>query len=262
MEILKVDELTKIFGGLIAVDKVSFSVNEKEIYGLIGPNGAGKTTIFNCISGFYNADGGKVWFSKNGDTINLQESKVHQIIGNGLARTFQNVELFKLMTVMENIIVGEHSNIKSNIVAEGLRLPFVKKKEREVEKNAREIMAFLGIEEKEKEYAIAQSYGTQKLIELGRALVSKPKIIILDEPAAGMNSTETKKLAELIRKIRDELDVTILLVEHDMGLVMDICDKICVINFGKKIAEGTAKEIQNNPDVQEAYLGKEDEEDA
>lgn len=262
MEILKVDGLTKIFGGLTAVDEVSFSVKEKEIYGLIGPNGAGKTTIFNCISGFYSADGGKVWFSKNGDTINLQESKVHQIIGSGLARTFQNVELFQLMTVMENIIVGEHSNIKSNIVAEGLRLPFVKKKEREVEKNAREIMAFLGIEGKEKEYAIAQSYGTQKLIELGRALVSKPKIIILDEPAAGMNSTETKKLAKLIRKIRDELGVTILLVEHDMGLVMDICDKICVINFGKKIAEGTAKEIQNNPDVQEAYLGKEDEEDA
>lgn len=262
MEILKVDQLTKTFGGLTAVDQVSFTVEEKQIYGLIGPNGAGKTTIFNCISGFYRADGGKVWFSKNGEKINLQESKVHQIIGNGLARTFQNVELFQLMTVMDNIIVGEHSNIKSNILAEGLRLPFVKKKEREVERNAREIMKFLGIQGKENEYAIAQSYGTQKLIELARALVSKPKIIILDEPAAGMNSTETKQLAKLIRKIRDELGVTVLLVEHDMGLVMDICDKICVVNFGKKIAEGKATEIQNDPDVQEAYLGKEEEEDA
>lgn len=259
MNILKVEGLSISFGGLKAVDNVSFEVPEKSIYGLIGPNGAGKTTIFNCISGFYKPDTGKVLFATKDEEIDLVKYKVHQVIGKGLARTFQNVELFKMMTILENIMVGDHTNTKGNILAEGFRLQFIKKDEKRVKEKALKIMDFLGLTGMGNLPAAAQSYGTQKLIELGRALISDPKIIILDEPAAGMNATETKELAKLVRRIRDEFGITVLLVEHDMGLVMDICEKICAINFGKKIAQGTPKEIQSNEAVQEAYLGKGDE---
>jgi len=261
MKILKVENLSISFGGLKAVDQVSFEVEKNSIYGLIGPNGAGKTTIFNCISRFYTPDEGKVLFtSKEGKEINLIDYKVEEVIGKGLARTFQNVELFKMMTVLENITVGLHREIKGNILFEGFKLPSIGREEAKAKGKAKEILRFLGIEEIADQPAAAQPYGVQKLIELGRALVSEPKVIILDEPAAGMNSSETKELGELISKIRREFDTTILLVEHDMGLVMDTCERICAINFGKKIAEGTPKEIQNNPAVQEAYLGKEEDE--
>ncbi|SHJ98916.1 amino acid/amide ABC transporter ATP-binding protein 1, HAAT family (TC 3.A.1.4.-) [Anaerobranca californiensis DSM 14826] len=260
MEILKVENLSISFGGLKAVDEVSFAVPQKSIYGLIGPNGAGKTTIFNCISGFYKPDQGKVIFCKDDVEIDLVKLKVHQIIGQGLARTFQNVELFKMMTVLENIMVGEHCNTKGNILAEGFRLPYIVKEEKRVKEKAMEIIEFLGLRGLENFPAAAQPYGTQKLIELGRALISRPKLLILDEPAAGMNTTETKELAKLIKKIRDEFGITVLLVEHDMGLVMGICERICAINFGKKIAEGTPSEIQRDKQVQEAYLGKGEEE--
>ena len=259
MSILKVENLSISFGGLKAVDNVSFEVPEKSIYGLIGPNGAGKTTIFNCISGFYKPDSGNVLFSNNDKEINLVQYKVHDIIGQGLARTFQNVELFKMMTVLENLMVGDHSKTKGNILAEGFRLPFIQREEDKVKEKAMKILDFLGLKGMEHLPAAAQPYGVQKLIELGRALISGPKLIILDEPAAGMNATETEALAKMIRKIRDEFGITVLLVEHDMSLVMDICEKICAINFGKKIAEGSAKEIQNDEAVQEAYLGKGDE---
>ncbi|WP_026476466.1 ABC transporter ATP-binding protein [Alkaliphilus transvaalensis] len=263
MKILKIEDLSISFGGLKAVDRVSFEVEENSIYGLIGPNGAGKTTIFNCISRFYTPDEGKVLFtSKTGEEINLLDYRVEEVIGKGLARTFQNVELFKMMTVLDNITVGLHREMKGNILFEGFKLPMIKREEEKAKNKAREVMKFLGIDGIENQPAAAQPYGIQKLIELARALVSEPKVIILDEPAAGMNGSETKELAKLITKIRDHYKTTILLVEHDMGLVMDICERICAINFGKKIAEGTPKEIQDNIAVQEAYLGKGDEEDA
>lgn len=268
--ILKVENLSISFGGLKAVDNLSFQVEEKSIFGLIGPNGAGKTTVFNCISRFYTPDEGQIVFSpmiednKNEKRIkyNLLDYKIHEVIGKGLARTFQNVLLVKNMTVLENIMLGEHSRTKGSVLAEGFNLPFICREEQRVKEKALEILDFLGIKSIAYELAASQPYGIQKLIELGRALVSEPKLIILDEPAAGMNNAETEGLAKLIQRIRDEFNITVLLVEHDMGLVMNICEKICVINFGKKIAEGTPEEIKNNPQVQEAYLGKGEENNA
>ncbi|WP_350344317.1 ABC transporter ATP-binding protein [Proteinivorax tanatarense] len=258
MKILKVQNLSISFGGLKAVDNLSFEVENNSIYGLIGPNGAGKTTVFNCISRFYTPDSGKVLFSPNGKEVDLLDYQVHQVIDKGLARTFQNVELFNNLTVLENLMVGHHGKTKTNFFAEGLRLPFVNNEEKRVKDKALEILDFLNLNGIEGLQASAQPYGVQKMLELGRVLMSDAKLIILDEPAAGMNDTETDKLAETIKRIRDHYKVTILLVEHDMGLVMDICERICAINFGKKIAEGTPKEIQNSVEVQEAYLGKGD----
>lgn len=258
MSLLKVNHLSIGFGGLMAVDDLSFEVAPKTIYGLIGPNGAGKTTVFNCISRFYTPDKGAVSFSPNGEAIDLLKLEVHQVVRQGMVRTFQNVELIKTMSVIDNLLVGLHSHMKMSFA--GDLLGFNHRRDEQYREKAREILRFLGLEAIEHEMAGSQPYGVLKLIELGRTLVSEPKLIILDEPAAGMNHTETQALADLIRRIRDELGVTILLVEHDMALVMALCERICVISFGKKIAEGTPEEIRNNPLVQEAYLGKGDEE--
>lgn len=258
MSLLKVSNLSIGFGGLLAVDDLSFEVAPKTIYGLIGPNGAGKTTVFNCISRFYTPDKGAVSFAPGGEAIDLLKLEVHQVVRQGMVRTFQNVELIKTMSVIDNLLVGLHSHMKMSFV--GDLLGFNHRRDEQYREKAREILRFLGLEAIEHEMAGSQPYGVLKLIELGRTLVSEPKLIILDEPAAGMNHTETQALADLIRRIRDELGVTILLVEHDMALVMALCERICVISFGKKIAEGTPEEIRNNSLVQEAYLGKGDEE--
>ncbi|OCA87960.1 ABC transporter ATP-binding protein [Bacillus sp. FJAT-27225] len=254
--ILQIEGLSISFGGLKAVDNLSFTVGQNQIYGLIGPNGAGKTTVFNCISGFYRPDTGKMTFQ---GSTNLLNYKVHQMIDIGLVRTFQNVELFKNLTVLENLIIGQHHQTKGGFLAQGFLLPNVRREEKRIREKALGIMDFLGIRGIEHQPGAAQPYGVMKLIELGRALMSDPKMIILDEPAAGMNHSETQVLTNLIKKIRDEFGITILLVEHDMNLVMEVCERICAINFGKKLAEGTPKEIQNDQAVQEAYLGKEDE---
>ncbi len=257
MAILTIDNLSISFGGLKAVDDLSFSVPEKSIYGLIGPNGAGKTTVFNCISRFYTPDQGQVMLQGRQGEVDLLGVNVHEVIEHGMVRTFQNVELIDHMSLKDNLLVGMHHGMNIGLVENLLGLG--KKKEQAFEQKALEVLDFLGLAHLAGEPAGGQPYGILKLVELGRTLMSDPKIIILDEPAAGMNHTETEELTSLIRKIRDQLGITVLLVEHDMALVMNLCERICAISFGKKIAEGTPEEIQNHPGVQEAYLGTEEE---
>lgn len=256
---LKIENLSIAFGGLKAVDDLSFHLNENEIYGLIGPNGAGKTTAFNCITQFYKPNSGKVIFeTNNGEKIDLVSKNTHDIINLGLVRTFQNVELIGDLTLLENLLVGAHIAYKTGLFSHSFRTKKARLEEAENIKKAEDVLKFLGLLDKKYEYAGGQPYGVLKKIELGRTLMSNPKLIILDEPAAGLNDTETMELAQLIKYIRNEYKCNILLVEHDMRLVMDVCDRICAISFGKKLAEGTPKEIQSNKDVQEAYLGKAD----
>jgi branched-chain amino acid transport system ATP-binding protein len=256
---LKIEELTMIFGGIRAVDNLSFTVNQGEIYGLIGPNGAGKTTAFNCITQFNNPQHGSVIFNdKNGLELNLVGMKTHDIIHHGLVRTFQNVELIRELSLLDNLLVGSHITYETGILHHAFRTKKARIEEEEHRQKAIQILEFLGLVDIKDELIAGQPYGVLKKVELGRTLMSGPKLIILDEPAAGLNDTETMELAKLLRSIRDEYQITILLVEHDMRLVMDICDRICAISFGKKLGEGTAKEIQGNKDVVEAYLGKDE----
>jgi len=257
--VLDIKGLSIAFGGLKAVDDLSFHINSGEIYGLIGPNGAGKTTVFNCITQFYKPSAGEVMFTSNtGEVVDLVGRKTHNIIKLGLVRTFQNVELISDLTLLENLMIGAHIHFKHGLFSNAFKLPWAVKEEQQVTLKAKNVLEFLKIEDRQHEYAGGQPYGILKKVELGRTLMSNPKLIILDEPAAGLHDTETLELAKLIKQIRDEYKCTVLLVEHDMRLVMDVCDRICAISFGKKLAQGTPEEIQGDIDVQEAYLGKED----
>ena len=262
-EILKIDHLSIHFGGLKAVDDLSFSIRKNEIYGLIGPNGAGKTTVFNCITQFYKPNHGTIEFRlKDGGSTNLVDHKVHEIIRLGLVRTFQNVELIRELSVLDNVMIGAHIDFKASMLEQALKLPRARKEEKALREEAEEILRRLDIYDRKDMLVWGQPYGILKKVELARTLMCHPSLIILDEPAAGLNDVETLQLAQLIRRIRDKFDCSILLVEHDMRLVMDVCDRICAISFGKFLAEGTAKEIQANPLVQEAYLGSKEEEHA
>ena len=262
-EILKIDHLSIHFGGLKAVDDLSFSIRKNEIYGLIGPNGAGKTTVFNCITQFYKPNHGTIEFRlKDGGSTNLVDHKVHEIIRLGLVRTFQNVELIRELSVLDNVMIGAHIDFKASMLEQALKLPRARKEEKALREEAEEILRRLDIYDRKDMLVWGQPYGILKKVELARTLMCRPSLIILDEPAAGLNDVETLQLAQLIRRIRDKFDCSILLVEHDMRLVMDVCDRICAISFGKFLAEGTAKEIQANLLVQEAYLGSKEEENA
>lgn len=259
---LKVSDLTIQFGGIKAVDHLSFHIGEGEIYGLIGPNGAGKTTVFNCITQFYKPDEGSVMFTDRENKIcNLVQMKTHEIIKLGLVRTFQNVELIHELSILDNLLVGAHIDFKSGVLGHAFRTKKARQEEETLRQKGLEILKFLKLDHKQDELIGGQPYGILKKVELGRTLMSHPKLIILDEPAAGLNDTETIELSNLLKSIRHEYKCTILLVEHDMRLVMDVCDRICAISFGKKIGEGTPIEIQNNKDVQEAYLGKVDDDE-
>lgn len=256
---LEIQNLTMKFGGIVAVDDLSFSVQEKEIYGLIGPNGAGKTTVFNCITGFNFPQQGEVTFSsKHNGNINLIGEKTHKIIRHGLVRTFQNVELIGELSLMDNLLVGAHIMYTTGIFSHSFKTKKAREEEEKMKKKAVKILEFLNLVSIQDELIAGQPYGVLKKIELGRTLMSDPTLIILDEPAAGLNDTETLELSKLLKEIRDTFHITILLVEHDMRLVMNVCDRICAISFGKKLCEGTPVEIQNNKDVQEAYLGREE----
>ncbi len=255
-ELLKIENLSIAFGGLKAVDDFSITIHKNEVYGLIGPNGAGKTTVFNCITQFYKPNHGSIYFRGNKGEVNLTQLKVHQVIKQGLVRTFQNVELIRELSILENVMIGAHIDFSSGVFSQVLRLPKAKKEEAQLREKAELILRSLGIFDRKDMIVFGQPYGILKKVELARTFMSDPKLIILDEPAAGLNDVETLQLAQTIRTIRDNLGCSVLLVEHDMRLVMDVCDRICAINFGKFLAEGSAKEIQQNKLVQEAYLGK------
>ena len=253
--ILNVKNLTKNFGGLCAVSNVSMTINEGELIGLIGPNGAGKTTLFNLLTGVYEPSSGLIELMDQDKSIQIGGLKPYKITNLGVARTFQNIRLFKSMTVLENVKVAMHKNIRYGSLAAILRLPSYYKEEKWVEEKAEELLKEVGLYSLRNELATNLPYGKQRRLEIARALAIQPKILYLDEPAAGMNPTETEELMNTIRFIRDHFHIAILLIEHDMKLVMGVCEKITVLNFGQVLTSGKPAEIQNNPEVIKAYLG-------
>ena len=248
---LSFKNVTLKFGGITALNSVSFEVNPGELYAIIGPNGAGKTSIFNCISGIYRQTEGGVTYG----STSIQELRPDQVANLGIARTFQNIELFENMTVIDNILFGAHRQLDYGAISSLFYTKKVRNYEKEAREIAEDIIDFLEIEQYRYSYILSLPYGVQKRVELGRALAMNPDLVLLDEPAAGMNSEETEDIARFIIDLHEERNKTIILVDHDMNMVMDIAQRVMVLNFGEKLAEGTPKEIVSNENVIEAYLG-------
>jgi branched-chain amino acid transport system ATP-binding protein len=252
MAILVSKKVTKRFGGLEAVSKVDLEVKEHAIYSIIGPNGAGKTTFFNCVTGFYTPEEGEILLN-NRNITGLSPDRVTHL---GISRTYQNIRLFKNMTAVENILVGMQPHLKSGVLGAIFRDPRTNREEKEAVEEANRLLVYINLKGKGDLLAKNLPYGQQRRLEIGRALASKPMLLLLDEPTAGMNPRETQDMVDFIRRLRDDLGITILLIEHQMRVVMSISEQITVLDFGVKIAEGTPKEIQKNPRVVEAYLGR------
>ncbi len=245
---LNIQNLHMHFSGVVALDDVTFDVKEGEIFSLIGPNGSGKSTLFNCINGFNRPQNGSIKFNN----INLLKKQPHQIMTEGIARTFQNIQNVPYMTILDNILLGAHKRIDNRSTVKR----WISREQRQKEESmGLEILDFLGIANYEQKYMTGQPYGIQKLTEIARALVAKPKLILMDEPAAGMNEQETVEIAKIITEIREDLGITVLVVEHDMNLVMSISDRICVLDSGNILAMGQPEEVKNHPDVIKAFLG-------